>query len=615
MTTAARRRMSAPSPRKGSSAQLPPCRPLSHSLEALDLPTGSPTEALASLRTLILSCLADLEERLLEAERAGASTALETLHSIRDEVRSHWHIPDIKSIVAGFDLSKPLSYVPTLSSRLRRLHSHLADAEVSFAFEFARDGSAYHLPDLADVLDTFKDDVDAFLGVSFPSVFTRASSKRAPDEDPAIARALKISENGRRLLDLDDLPVAWHNNPFVLGGYRFIPWSNWPALILSMFRLHNDTLNIQTHLIPLVLWIASFAGLFVVPGQYPFVDSAIESLSTVLSPLTWVLPKWITRDILRYTPFSAFTAASNSTAPIPWSLVSANYPPVSPYEAPDGNEIYFSIFALGCLLGSVIWHTMAGCAHQKSMETCARLDYVGIGWLSAGSVSSVVHHGFMCAEIALDATPLGHKVLHPTESLLKYMIPTSQDPSSFLFATLSSALLGLSWLISAVSNAVDSFLTYHPWGSTCMALCFICGVSANYLAFSDWFNGPEYRAYRVFFFLGISLSGFAPLLGVAALQGWSSMINFVAPVIPSLVFYLIGMAIYGSRFPECFLGTDKSKRWRITKFLVDDLGAGSHAIWHVVIYCAMRGHRDGLREMARVAAQGGCAAKTPIGWP
>ncbi|KAJ7071975.1 hemolysin-III related-domain-containing protein [Mycena amicta] len=597
MSFAARRRMSAPTPRS-SPPRLPACRPLSHLLEALDLPTGSPTQALASLRFVVLSCLADLEKRLSDLEeRAGA---LEMLHAIRDEVRSHlpdthFTLPqiDIKSIVAGFDLSKPLSY-------------------------FAHEGLAFDLPILADVLDTFQADVDAFLGLSLPSALSRASKLESTEEDPEVSRALVVSDNGWRLLDLDDLPLRWHNNPFVLGGYRFIPLSNWPALLLSVLRLHNDTLNIQTHLIPLVLWIASFGGLWTAPGQNSLVDRVIATLSIGFTPFTWVLPGFITHDIARYTPFSAYTAASNSSAPLPWTLLSAPYPPVSPHVPPDATEIYFSIFALGCLLGSVIWHTMAGCAHYKSMETCARLDYVGIGWLSAGSVSSVVHHGFMCAEIALDATPLGHKILHPSQMLLKHIAPTSgasKDPSSFLLGSLSSTLLGLTWLFSAASDAINALLGYHPWGSICLVLCFVCGLSANYLAFCDWFNGPDYRSFRVWFFLGISLSGFAPLLGVAALQGWGSMVNFVAPVIPSLVFYLIGMAIYGSRFPECFLGTDRKKRWRITKFLVDDCGAGSHAIWHVIIYCAMRAHRDGLREMARVAAAGGCAARTPIGWP
>ena len=37
---------------------------------------------------------------------------------------------------------------------------------------------------------------------------------------------------------------------------------------------------------------------------------------------------------------------------------------------------------------------MAGCAHPKGMELCARIDYVGIGWLISASIGTVVYYGF-----------------------------------------------------------------------------------------------------------------------------------------------------------------------------------------------------------------------------
>ena len=46
----------------------------------------------------------------------------------------------------------------------------------------------------------------------------------------------------------------------------------------------------------------------------------------------------------------------------------------------ESPEILFMSFALLCLLSSAIWHTMSGCADHDSMEMCARVDYVGIGW-------------------------------------------------------------------------------------------------------------------------------------------------------------------------------------------------------------------------------------------
>lgn len=64
------------------------------------------------------------------------------------------------------------------------------------------------------------------------------------------------------------------------------------------------------------------------------------------------------------------------------------------------------------------------------MELCARIDYVGIGWLISASVGTVVHYGYQC----------------------------------------------------------------HPQiGYGFVALCFLMGLLGNILPFMNWFNKFEYR--------------------------------------------------------------------------------------------------------------------------
>ncbi|KAJ7680726.1 hemolysin-III related-domain-containing protein [Mycena polygramma] len=504
-----RRRMSAPAPR-AAPPRLPPCRPLPLSLEALDLSPASPAQALASLRFLVLSYLAALERRLSTFESAEwAATALDMLHSIRADVRSHLpdlpsleldfdfdfdfdfdaslegvkarlpDLPDVKALVARIDFSRPLSYVPTLSARLRGLHAQLADDEL---------------------LDTFLADVDAFLAElpslpslplalsaslpSLPASLSRASSCAslpALDKEPTVEEALIKSDYGRKLISYSDLPLEWRNNVWVVSGYRFIPLTHWPRLPLSLVRLHNESLNIHTHLIPLVLWGAAFWGV------------------------------------------RTNTDTDTDT---------------------DAAESLFVLFALACLASSALWHTMAGCAHRGGMETCARVDYVGIGWLIATSIATVVHHGYACAERASEWFP----------SL------------SFVPFTLTSRSAARRSLADAPS------LFSQLW--------------------------------RLAFFVGISFSALAPLAGIAALQGWDTMIRFVAPIGPSLLYYIAGLVIYATQIPECFIGARGGWVGRV----VDGCGGGSHAIWHVFIVLAMRAHRDGLREMRRAAVEGGCAA-------
>ena len=86
---------------------------------------------------------------------------------------------------------------------------------------------------------------------------------------------------------------------------------------------------------------------------------------------------------------------------IPFILWFINCIPLfNPSSFQDIPETAFIIFALVCLFSSVIWHTMAGCAHHDGMDLCARIDYVGIGWYaypsSPGHEPHVVKQAYQC---------------------------------------------------------------------------------------------------------------------------------------------------------------------------------------------------------------------------
>ncbi|KAJ7919782.1 hypothetical protein B0H13DRAFT_229243 [Mycena leptocephala] len=124
---------------------------------------------------------------------------------------------------------------------------------------------------------------------------------------------------------------------------------------------------------------------------------------------------------------------------------------------PDAAESLFTLFAL--------WHTMAGCAHRGAMEACARVDCVGIGWLIATSIATVVHHGYACAEQAVDATPLGHSILHPSTLLNSGAVKVLQGkaadavqalmhPSTLLHGAEKVAVEGGKWVDGVEGGSV-----------------------------------------------------------------------------------------------------------------------------------------------------------------
>ncbi|KAJ7908739.1 hypothetical protein B0H13DRAFT_2661866 [Mycena leptocephala] len=480
----------------------------------------------------------------------------------------------------------------------------------------------------------------------FPSLWRRGDRELSTvDSGRAASSSCRA---GNSVLRVE--PVLFSMHCTVHGGCSFIPLTRWPTLARSVFTLHNESLNIHTHFVPMVLWGAAFWG--VVPG---FLKPLAPWLEV---PDAWAR-KWVGEDWARYTVFGA-----------------PNPPP------PDAAaESLFTLFALACLACSALWHTMAGCAHRGAMEACARVDYVGIGWLIATSIATVVHHGYACAEQAVDATPLGHSILHPSTLLHSGAVEVLQgkaadavqalmhpstllhgaekavveggkwvdeveggsvladmrpglasfaaplrplfnvaaslfspvlDFAASLFAPVLDLAAALNALVLATSNATSSLVAwpaYHPVGAGCLLLCAAAGVSGNALPFCDWFNRVGNRLWHLAFFVGISFSALARLTGIAALQGWDTMIRFVAPVGPSLLYYIVGLVVYATQVPERFLGGRGGR----VGWVSDMCGGGSHGIWHIFIVLAMHAHRDGIREMRRAAAEGGCAIRAGPG--
>ncbi|KAI0823694.1 putative G-protein coupled receptor [Trametes gibbosa] len=507
-----------------------PCHQLPQSVDALDLSLTSLTPTLASLRLHVLTYLADLETRLsllespissesikakgeltMDEARAWAQDGLQMLRKIREDVCAHLpdftldnvpsveefvkthmpdvpdmcaHLPDMPDVVRShlpdFDLSdvrsriddvrtrfsdidfhRPLDYIPTLSSSLQSLQAHLSSMDLvpsQYLSTYAPSAS----------LSTLLDRILSSHLVSEISSDLKSGEETLEKAALEIARAMQRSLNGSQLIQYVDLPEKWRNNPFVQGGYRFIPLQEWPRLILSLFALHNETLNIHTHLIPFLLW--------------------------------------------SFTLFR-FSTYSNGS------------------ETDEPAKVIFTAFALVCLFTSALWHTMAGCAHPHGMELCARIDYVGIGWLISASVGTVVYYGFQC-----------------------------QEPTRNAF----------------------------------LLLCLAIGLSGSILPFTEWFNRREYRHIRIVFFVSLSLSALAPIAALALMHSAGAAGAFIRPIVPSLASYFVGLVFYATHFPECVL----APRWPSLR-LLDWLGGGSHAIWHVCIVLAIGLHKRGMEDMRR----------------
>ncbi|KAJ2919929.1 hypothetical protein MD484_g437, partial [Candolleomyces efflorescens] len=373
-----------------------------------------------------------------------------------------------------------------------------------------------------------------------------------------VKRAMMRSFEGVKLIGYTDLPHEWKNNPFVVHGYRFIPVERWGLILRSVFEAHNETLNIHTHFIPFLIWFSNLVLLKVSAPWLEGVPQRVGSFVTqvggpVVSSVHSVLPLWALggleaveqvcvssfQSLVGAYAVSSAWVSSLPTPPFPFSITpliqqrmlsspspSSSFIIPATFSSPsDPIEFAFISFSLLCLLASSLWHTMSGCADLRSMEFCARVDYVGIGWLISATVATVVWYGF--------------GTCHP--------------------------------------NVAWSFL----------GVCLATGICGNIFPFMKWFNMHEYRLYRIAFFLSMAISGLGPMIMLGVLHSRREAYDFVSPIFPSLLSYVIGLLFYATHTPERFLPVSVRRK-------LDVVGGSSHAIWHCFIVLAVSQHKAAI---------------------
>ncbi|WFD31019.1 inc metabolism membrane protein [Malassezia sp. CBS 17886] len=255
----------------------------------------------------------------------------------------------------------------------------------------------------------------------------RANTAVHEVEETLYRAALQLANGGRELIHYQKLPTVWRNNDLILTGYRFIPLDNWSRLLRSIFEIHNETGNIHTHLGGLVL----------------------------IALLFW------------------FTAALDPlTTPVDRAI-----------------QTVYLIAAAKCLVCSVSWHVMMGCADKAWFQCFACIDYTGISWLVAASLLTLVYNGFYCQPFLAGLYALGAFALGLTMAIL-------------------------------------------PW--------------------APWFDDPKNRSVRISLFIFMALMGLVPFTHGALLHGVRPMAAFFQPVVPSLLSYVVGVFVYALRLPERF---------------------------------------------------------------
>ncbi|KAK1275267.1 hypothetical protein QJS04_geneDACA001720 [Acorus gramineus] len=344
------------------------------------------------------------------------------------------------------------------------------------------------------------------------------------------------------LIEYDSLPNYLKDNEFIINYYR----SEWPLkeTIFSIFSVHNETLNVWTHLFGFLIFLALtlFTSTNVPLTQIMETDLQKMQLDFMshlpFKPNTSshlrLLGESSTKDKLPSTISRQLSGSLANCSPERYSLT--NYSDrcvlvqLSPEEDAAStmllarltvnsmNKWPFYAFLFGamfCLLTSSACHLLS-CHSRRFSYIMLRLDYAGISALIVTSFYPLVYYSFMC---------------HPF-----------------------------------FRNLYIGFITSF-------------GVTIVLVLLVPIFQTPEFRLVRAGLFFCMGVSGLVPILHKLIMfcdrpealesTGYELLMGFL---------YGVGVVIYATRVPE---------RWLPGKF---DLVGHSHQWFHVLVIAGAYAH-------------------------
>ncbi|XP_051141489.1 heptahelical transmembrane protein 4-like [Andrographis paniculata] len=335
-----------------------------------------------------------------------------------------------------------------------------------------------------------------------------------------------------QLVEYHSLPGYLKDNEYILGHYR----CEWPLkqVLLSVFTVHNETLNVWTHLIGFFLFLAlTIYTAMMVPNVVDL--HRLQNLPDVLrkadfqkihTELATCLPSfsnWHVMEALYNCLPDRLSSSNHSNTCVLHSMRDDVANIIAPLlTRPITRWPFFAFLggAMFCLLASSTCHLLS-CHSERVSYIMLRLDYAGIAALISTSFYPPVYYSFMCYPI--------------------------------------------------FCNLYMGFIT-------------VLGIGTILVSLLPVFQTPEYRNIRAALFFGMGFSGAAPILHKLILF-WNQpeALHTTGYEILMGVFYGLGALVYALRIPE---------KWMPGKF---DIAGHSHQLFHILVVAGAYTHyRAGL---------------------
>ncbi|XP_028778236.1 heptahelical transmembrane protein 1 [Neltuma alba] len=210
-----------------------------------------------------------------------------------------------------------------------------------------------------------------------PTKEHRTKKKTGKDQEE-IRRVVKARRYP--LLSFWELPEYMKDNEYILHYYR----ANWPLkqALLSVFRWHNETLNVWTHLFGFLL----FLGLTLANLMQPQVADLLGLFTRSLSSSADKNVSQNFKDLFLGTPL---LIDLNHQAPLKLEVQSSELGPARwPFFVFLGGSMF-------CLLSSSTCHLFSCHSHTLNLFLL-RIDYVGITVMIITSFFPQIYYVFLC---------------------------------------------------------------------------------------------------------------------------------------------------------------------------------------------------------------------------
>jgi len=271
------------------------------------------------------------------------------------------------------------------------------------------------------------------------------------------------------LVSWDKVPPFLRNNPFILKYYR--TYFSFSLCLKSLFLWHNETVNIWTHLI----------------------------------------------GVLVFAAFSLFTITS------------------SIYRVWNGSRIYFAdvcimlvyeCLAINCFLSSTLYHTF-NCHSRKTWQVCYKCDLSGISGLIGGSFFPALYFQLRCY-FAWQVVYISSIAVFALLGMVFPFIPVANKARAVKIFRIVRTLLFLCMVGSGIIPAAHWFIAMKPMQLTNSEYSLFAGLTAMLLLYGIglvfWvFKLPE-RFYPGFFdLIGHSHNIWHVFIVLAAVTWWVFM--------------------------------------------------------------------------------------------